>query len=192
MGTRCTSIVVATLGLAPWFASANSGDDGWTKVTGPFFSVEMPGKPEKKEIQQEVQGVGMTKTTSYESQRPGGVQFTVGVTEFPRALIEKSIPGKMLEGSRDGVVANIGASLTSDSVVFLDSGMPKKKWPGRTFVATHPAGGVLRQSVFLVDTFLLQLVYVAPKAKDSAADFEKFVGSLKLSGPNQPTKQARK
>ena len=187
MRTRCTSIVViATLALAPWLASANSGDDRWTQVTGPFFSVQMPGKPEKKDSQQEVQGVGMSKTTSYESQLRGEVQFTVGVTEFPRALIEKSIPGKMLEGSRDGVVANIGASLTSDSVVFLDSGTPKKKWPGRTFVASHPAGGVLRQSVFLVDTFLLQLVYVAPKAKDSAADFEKFVGSLKLSGPKSP------
>jgi len=76
MRTKCTSmVVIAALQLAPWLASAKSGDPApaWTKVTGPFFSVEMPGKPEKKDSQQEVRGVGVTKTTSYELNLPGDV-----------------------------------------------------------------------------------------------------------------------
>ncbi len=161
--------------------------DGWTKVTGSFFTVEMPGKPERKETQQEIPGVGMTKSTFFESQLPQ-LQFTVGSTEFPRAMIEKSIPAKMLEGSRDGSMANIGATLTSDAVVFIDSGVPNKKWPGRTFVGSHPSGLVVRQAVFLVDTFLLQLVCAGEKGKDSAPDFAKFLGSLKLSAPGSSAK----
>jgi hypothetical protein len=176
-----TAILLSTLAAA----------DGWTKISGSFFSVEMPGKPEKKEAQQEIPGVGMTKTTYFELQLPD-LQFTVGTTEFPREMIEKSIPSKMLEGSRDGSLANIGATLTSDSVVFIDSGAPNKKWPGRTFVGTHPSGLVVRQAVFLVDTFLLQLVCVGPKGKDTAPDFAKLVASLKLSAPRAPAKEPSK
>lgn len=176
-----TAILLSTLAAA----------DGWTKITGSFFSVEMPGKPEKKDTQQEIPGVGMTKSTYFES-RVSDLEFTVGTTEFPRALIEKSIPGKMLEGSRDGSMANIGATLTSDAAVFIDSGAPNKKWPGRTFVGSHPSGLVVRQAVFLVDTFLLQLVCVGNKGKDSAPDFAKLVGSLKLSAPSSPAKGSSK
>jgi hypothetical protein len=176
-----TAILLSTLAAA----------DGWTKITGSFFSMEMPGKPEKKDMQQEIPGVGMTKSTYFES-RLSDLQFTVGTTEFPRAMIEKSIPSKMLEGSRDGSLANIGANLTSDSAVFIDSGMPNKKWPGRTFVASHPSGLVIRQAVFLIDTTLLQLVCVAAKGKDSAPDFAKFVASLKVSPPSSPSKESTK
>src|SRR5262245_52312221 len=68
--------------------------------THPFLHGALEAKPTRAlpaqppsllASQQELPGVGMTKSTSYESHLPGDVHFTVAATEFPRAMVEKTI-----------------------------------------------------------------------------------------------------
>lgn len=151
----------------------------WTRLDGGFFTIELPGQATLENSENEVPGVGTLKSTSWTVESPDS-SVVINTTEFPKAFVADKIPGKMLEGSRDGAVANIGATLTADEPVFIPSGLPKKKWPGRVFTATRSGGLVIRQAVYLVDHTLLQVVYATSKPGETDALFARVHASLKM------------
>ena len=96
------------------------------------------------------------------------------------------MPSKVLEGARDGAMANVNGTVEKDFSVFLDSGLPKKKYPGREFDGSTTSGLKLAARLFLVDDRLYQLISVSPKATFNAADFKKFADSFKLKAAAAP------
>ena len=77
-------------------------------------------------------------------------------------------------------MANAGGTVEKDIGIFLDSGTPKKKWPGREFDGTTTSGLKLAARLFLVDDRLYQMICVTPKASFNADNFKKFADSFKL------------
>lgn len=166
----------APVAAAP--AVAPSGPIGWQQVDTETFSVEVPGAVEKKDGTEQT-AAGPVKTTTWSSQTAGAF-YAVSIADYPTGMMAAALPSKVLEGARDGAMANVGGKVERDFAVFLDSGTPKKKYPGREFDGSTTQGIRLAARLFLVDDRLYQMISVSPIASFNAADFKKFADSFKL------------
>jgi hypothetical protein len=165
-----------TAAAAPAAGKYTSPDLGF-EVT--FFKAP---KVEKGSQQTEA-GPVATTTLSIED---GEAYYAAVVAEYPPALTAKAVPSKMLEGARDGAVANIGGTLGDDFVVFVDA--PKGvtgKFPGRAFTAKTPQNMLLQCRIFLVKNRLFQLLSVVPGTVPSEK-FKSFADSFKVTAVPAP------
>lgn len=161
----------------------------WKPFDGGEYTISFPGTPTTSTRADDTQ-IGQVKS-NVATLELDHQSFTVAITEYPLDLVKKSVPSKMLEGARDGAVANVGGTLDKDFGVFLDSGEPKKKWPGREFTL-HTGKAAMASRVFLVNNKLYSLLMVRDETVKDDADFAKFADSLKLKGPEKPEKPAKK
>lgn len=155
--------------------------EDWTAVGNETFAALLPGDPQVKDDAVET-AAGKMKTRTWSSQR-SGAYFAIAMVSYPPDLVHKSIPSKMLEGARDGALANIQGVIEKDYGVFIDSGLPKKKWPGREIFATAPQGMRYAARLYLIDADLYQLIVVRKSAEGTDDDFKKLVESFKLKPP---------
>ena len=162
----------------------------WQSLDAPTFTVDVPGVPEMKEGVEQTKA-GPVKTTTW-SIKTQGAFFAVSIADYPKGAMGNAMPVKVLEGARDGAMANVGGTVEKDISVFLDSGTPKKKYPGREFDGTTKSGLKLAARLFLVEDRLYQLICVTPKAGFNAADFKKFADSFKLKKAAAPAKPPKK
>lgn len=156
----------------------------WKTVDAPTFTVELPGAAEMKEGVEKTQA-GDVKTTTWGLQTDAAF-YAVSIADYPPGMMGAAVPSKVLEGARDGAMANVNGTVEKDFSVFLDSGLPKKKYPGREFDGSTTSGLKLAARLFLVDDRLYQLISVSPKATFNAADFKKFADSFKLKAAAAP------
>lgn len=184
-----TALLSSTAALAQAAAPAPMA---WAPLDGPTFTAEMPGAPSVKEGTEQTQA-GPVKTTTWGVQTNGAF-FAISTADYPPGMMTNAVPSKVLEGARDGAMANVGGTVEKDIGMFLDSGLPKKKYPGREFDGTTKSGLKLAARLFLVDDRLYQLICVTPKAGFNAADFKRFADSFKLKkgGAAAPVKPAKK
>jgi hypothetical protein len=158
------------------FASAFAAD--WKPFDGGEYTVNFPGAPKTSQREDETQiGKVVSTVAAVELEHEA---FTVSVTVYPPDLVKKSVPAKMLEGARDGAVANVAGTLDKDFGVFLDSGEAKKKWPGREFTLHTTQGMAMTSRVYLVNNKLYTLLLVRDSTVKDDSEFEKFADSLKL------------
>ena len=164
----------------------------WQKLETDTFTAELPGKAAMKEGEEST-AAGKVKTLTWSAQTPGAF-FAVSVADYPAGMMSKAIPSKVLEGARDGAMANVGGKIEKDFAVFLDSDTPKKKWPGREFDGTTEAGIKMGARLFLVGDRLYQMICVSPTAAYNETDFKKFADSFKLKAekPAKGGKQPKK
>lgn len=164
----------------------------WAPVDGPTFTAEMPGTASVKEGTEQT-AAGPVKTTTWGVQTNGAF-FAISIADYPPGMMANAVPSKVLEGARDGAMANVGGTVEKDIGVFLDSGIPKKKYPGREFDGSTKSGLKLAARLYLVDDRLYQLICVTPKAGFNAADFKRFADSFKLKkgGAEPPAKGGKK
>jgi hypothetical protein len=157
---------------------------GWQTIDNASFSVEVPGAPKVEEGTEQT-AAGAVKTTTWGVQGSSSF-FAVSTADYPPGMMAAAVPSKVLEGARDGAMANVGGTVEDDIGVFLDSGLPKKKYPGREFNGSTKSGLKLAARLFLVDDRLYQLICVSPKASFNADDFKKFADSFKLKTGSAP------
>ena len=168
-------LLLVVLCAVPAFA------EDWKEVGNDVFTAQMPGDPKVEDSAVDTEA-GKMKTRTWSSQK-GNAYYAIAMVGYPPDLVHKSIPSKMLEGARDGALANIQATLEKDYGVFIDSGIPKKKWPGRELFANAPQGMRYAARLYLVDAELYQIIVVRKASEGSDEDFKKMVASFKLKPP---------
>lgn len=164
----------------------------WYPIDATLFTAEMPGIPNVKEGKEKANDTEVKMVTW--GSAVNDVYYALAVAEYPPGVMQAGLPGKFLESSRDGAMAQVNATVEHDTMVFLDSGIPKKKYPGREFDGSTPAGLKVAARVFLVDDRLFQLIVVAKAKVFNAADFKRFADSFKLKkgGAEPPAKGGKK
>lgn len=164
----------------------------WETLDTATFSIDAPGKATVKEGVENTKA-GPVKTTTWSVQTEGAF-YAVSIADYPKGMMGAAVPGKVLEGARDGAMSNVGGTVGKDVEVSLDAG--KKKYPGREFDGNTTQGIKMAARLFLVDDRLYQMISVSPTAAFNADDFKKFADSFKLkataAAPAKPGKRTKK
>lgn len=135
------------------------------------FKVQMPGTP-KEETQT---AAGATMKIYSLQEKDGAYAAAFADLPIPSGESEAQLQAR-LDGSRDGMVRNVGGTLTSESRITLSG-----KYPGREVQADIPSKkGVLRARIYLVDRRLYQVMVTGTKPWATSADATKFLDSLVL------------
>lgn len=172
--------LAATLLLAAGLATAAEP----TRIETAEFAARLPAGVERKEQAVDSPAGPLSIVMWQHEAQDGFVALTY--VDYPLAVIRQALPQKLLDGGRDGAIANINGTLTRDVQIFIDSGQPKRSWPGRLIEGTTPQGMTMRARIYLVDARLYQLISVFPSGKASPAAFEALVDSFRLKPPRQP------
>jgi hypothetical protein len=137
------------------------------------FSVLMPGTP--------TQQVRTAKTSSGSIDahmflvEHRDVAYIVAYSDYPNPMIQERTPKLILDGARDGAVANLQGKLVGESIISLDGHQ------GRELQIESPDGKVtVTARIFLVDRRLYQVMVLTPQGKDSSEDVRKFFDSFRL------------
>ena len=162
----------------PVAAAAPAPAPGWQALDTATFTVDLPGAATMKEGVEKTKA-GDVNTTTWSVQTAGAF-YAVSIADYPQGMMKAALPVKVLEGARDGAMANVGGTVEKDFAVFLDSGVAKKQYPGREFNGTTTQGIKLAARLFLVDDRLYQMISVSPISSFSEEDFTKFADSFKL------------
>jgi len=175
LGAVVAFIISATLfnltihGLVPKVAREFKSEAG-------NFSVQTPYTLKESSESLDTQ-VGEIEIHSFLGEQ-GNESVSIGYTDYPAELVQVSDPERILDGSRDGAVANVKGELVSETRISLDG------YPGReltiSVIADNKQEIVLRGRVFLVENRLYQIMAVAPKGKENAKNIDAFLQSFAL------------
>jgi hypothetical protein len=106
--------------------------------------------------------------------------YSVGYADFPPALIQKSDPEKLLDGSRNGTVSRVNGELVTETRIAL------KGNPGRELVidamAKSEADMTIMAHLFLVGNRLYMVMVAAKKGRLSGSAMDDFLRSFQLTG----------
>src|SRR5205085_2073572 len=100
----------------------------WAPLDAPSFTAEMPGTPNLKEGKEQT-AAGDVKTVTWGVQTAGAF-YAISTADYPPGMMTNALPSKVLEGARDGAMANVGGTIEKDISVFLPAPGLKKKYPG--------------------------------------------------------------
>jgi hypothetical protein len=171
---------LAVAAVVLWTATAVAAD--WKHVKDADFEIDLPGEAK---VESDTTDTAIGKVTNTMHQVVvGKAMYALSYADYPADFEKKAIPSKALEGARDGAVANINATLVNDTPVFVDSGMPKRKWPGRDFSATTPQGVKYAARIILVGNRLYQIVAVGEGTYDEAT-LERMKSTFKPAPPKK-------
>jgi hypothetical protein len=109
-----------------------------------------------------------------------GDSYLVGYSDYPAVAVQASDPQKILDGSRDGAVANVKGELVSEIPITLS------EYPGRDLTITVKAANgqelFLRGRIYLVGNRLYQIIAVVTKSEEKSVEMNNFLQSFKLLG----------
>ena len=161
----------------------------WKPLTAGELTVSFPGDATASTRTNQTQvGEATTQVYQLDQEKEHQEVFSLSVTDYPAEALKKAVPGKLLENARDGLVAHSGGTLEKDVAVTLDSGEPKKKWPGRELVLRTEKGQLMNVRLFLAGSRLYVLMVVRGSDAVSDADYLKFADSFKLKPAPKPGK----
>lgn len=169
-------VLTAALGMA-MLVSGSVAAQRWQSFTSGTgkFTVQMPGAPKfQKRTVKSAAGPLALSSYSVATDR-GRTAYTVTFVEYPAAVVAGSTPDKLLELARDGQLANLKATASSDRAIRLNG------YPGRdvTFAGANEFSG--RSRIFLVKSRLYQVVALTRGNASPASDLARFVASFKLT-----------
>jgi hypothetical protein len=147
----------------------------WKEFTSPEgrFSVRMPGTP-TDQAQKINSPVGTIELHVFVVEQ-SGAQYLVAYNDYPEAMVRSGDPEKVLDGARNGVVANVRGKLVSEVKITL------QQFPGREVRVMIPDGAQIMQTrLYFVKNRLYQVGVVTPEADASSKDNLKFLDSFKL------------
>lgn len=136
------------------------------------FSVFLPGEP-KRSIQSIDTPAGRIDLVMYNagSKKSG---FVVGYADYPEEAVKDSVPKKMLDGARDGAVANVGGELIDE--MELDS----YGYPARELLINVPRKAKIRARLVLVDNRLYQAMVISKSSAVLEDKGTEFFDSFKI------------
>ncbi len=137
---------------------------GWALVSSPEgkFRAAFPTQPQvEHSVEDTDAGKAQTVTYSVTSEKDDTF-LAVAVTRFPDGTVSKALPTTVLEGARDGAVANINGKVLTDKAVMVDApkGSGKRFYPGRDYEATGAQDLRVSTRVILAEDRLYQIMYV--------------------------------
>lgn len=131
----------------------------WGQITTPEFVIPFPADVHPTEEVLPVKSMeARTVTWRHDAEASS---YQVMFAEYPQEFVKNRVPSKMLQGAREGALANSGTQLVRTFNVLLESGIPGKKWPGNEFEASSPNGWRLRARIYLVENRLYQIILVS-------------------------------
>lgn len=140
------------------------------------FSISAPAPFE--EMQQSVETpVGPVDIYTFTAEADDSA-YVVAYSDYPSEIIEQTDPQMLLDGSRDGAVANLGGTLVSEEDIDLEGN------PGRSLVidatTSQDQSATINSRIYLVDNRLYQVLIVSPEGEGAPEDAENFLDSFDL------------
>jgi len=134
------------------------------------FRVEMPGTPlvSRTDVQSPV-GPLPYFTALVDN---GSAAYFAAYGVYPEAHVAATGPERMLDGARDNVIRN--RTLVSEQR--FDFGGA----PGRHLVIDTHDGKIVVARIAMVETRMIQAIYIGPKGAESGPDAQRFINSLAL------------
>ncbi|GEM_PF-1827863 len=155
---------------------------GWKQFTSDDggFSVWMPGTPKaNSQTVQTLAGPLVLHTYLYEGTTSA---YYAGYADYPASVIANADVQRLLDGARDGAVANVGGTLLSEKDVTM-AGFPAREITIKAKSQDVPQGIVIVARVSQADLRQYQLEALSagqPSAADSAR-FEAFFESFSVT-----------
>jgi len=142
---------------------------GWRWVTAEDgkFRAAFPSQPSVEHSTEDTEaGKAQTVTYSVTSEADGSF-LAVAVTKFPDGTMAQALPSQVLEGARDGALANVNGKIVTDKSVMVDGPKGGKRfYPGRDYEATGAQGTRISTRVILVEDRLYQIIFVRTAEKN--------------------------
>ena len=138
------------------------------------FKAEFPKAP-STESSQVPGGPGITVEMVTYAAELDDAYYAVATTDFPDAIINAKPAAVLLDGARDGAVANITGKLKEEKQIEVDGN------PGRRLAITGNTEGMellVDSVIFLKGKRLYQAIVVRPATKDITAETTRFLDSL--------------
>jgi hypothetical protein len=166
-------------------ATIETSADDWITFSSDEggFSLLLPQQPQEQ--RQPVQtDVGTVEAIMYLVEA-GNTAFGAGFSDFP-ASTAAADPDAVLAGARDGAANNVNGTVVDEQPIELN-GFPGLEIAVEIPAASSVPGGALyRAQLFLVNNRLYQVIYVAPKADEDPADYQKLFTSFQLTAVPVP------
>lgn len=147
----------------------------WNEFKSPQgeFSILIPGTPTKQTRSVETPS-GPLEAHMFLAEQ-GDVAYMVAYSDYPTMVIRDRSSKLILDGARDGAVANAHGTLVRESVVSLNGNHGRE-------LEIEPAGGkvTIQARIFLVGHRLYQVMVLTPKGTDFTEDVRKFLDSFTL------------
>lgn len=107
------------------------------------------------------------------------VAYVVGYSDYPAAFVAQSNPVIMLNGARDGAVANVQGKLVSEQAIFIGG------YPGRELrIETLDGQFAAMSRIYLVNNRLYQVMVVLPADRSFTDEMTTYLDSFALTGTN--------
>ncbi len=119
----------------------------------------------------------------------GDTGYFVSYWDYPPGLVQPDRLEEMLDGSRDGSVAQVSGRLIREGKLTL-MGHPGRELLIETGSQTGPEARRLQGRLFIVGNRMYQIMVVAPKDQKSRPEPGAFLQSLKLLGGQAPVGRA--
>ena len=140
------------------------------------FSVLVPDTP-SEQTQNLNTGVGAIDLHFFIVEQDG-FQYLVSYNDYPAAMAREADADKVLDGARDGVVANVQGRLLNEVKVWLAD------YPGRELRIRIPEGRqAMRTRLYFVGNRLYQVGVLSAEDSAAADEVSKFLNSFKLQTP---------
>ncbi len=138
------------------------------------FTVLFPGEPERK-LEQVQTPIGTLELVMYNagSKKTG---FIVGYADYPQEMIDNSSVDKMLDGARDGAVANVEGELVSEKVLDFYSNQ------AREIEVKVPKQGTIKARLILIGNRLYQVMAISQSKSILEERSPEFFDSFKVDG----------
>lgn len=138
------------------------------------YSICMPGAPKlETRLANTAAGPVDLHFASVDQQ---SVSYGVAYGDYPVSLVQASVPEKILDGVRNGMVSGLQGTLLAEEIISNTGN------PGRDLrVATPDGKGTVRCRIFLVKNRVFQLIVVTTKEKSFSNNILKFLDSFKLT-----------
>jgi hypothetical protein len=170
---RALLLILIAFVLIPVGAGAQT----WAEYRPPGggFSLDMPGAW-NTEVMNIDTAIGQVKgyTATVEV---GGVGYMSMYIPYPPDRVRGRPVGPMLDGARNGAVANVHGQLRSEEQVTIDN------HPGRQITIDAPNDMVLVQKFFVLDATLIQAIAGGHPGVEKDPNTIRFLQSLKVVSP---------
>ncbi len=144
------------------------------------FTVLFPGTP-KEDTQSAPTAIGPIAVHFFTVESPEGM-MAVAYSDFPAELIRRGNVDKMLDGARDGAVANVGGKLVEEKKAGL--------WdaPGRELLVKVKDSAFCRCRLYLVKNRLYQVHVLGNRERVESPEADKFFNSFEFHREGQPAR----
>jgi hypothetical protein len=165
--------------LSGFFSASSSGrkTSEWQVYTSKegHFQVTMPGSP-KKDVESVNTLIGKVDLylLTVEADDFG---YIVGYGDYPPSFVNNSTVEAMLDGARDGAVANVNGKLVSEHRIEFQG------FPGRDLWVEATVSGqveLAQMRIILVGSRLYQVLVAGPKERFTEGQAERCLNSFKV------------